>query len=339
VHGAAGSPPHTRDTTPHTRPQGYQFNTFGEVVACWLQDVILVALVFRDRRTPLWAVGGTAAALAAGCAFLLSPACPAALLASLQASNIAIMALGSRLPQILLNMKRGNAGMLSVTTCVLNVLGNAARIFTTLVLTGDLLMLGGACSQGMGRAAAACQAGRGCVGWCAEARVFGSWSVQCTPVLTTLCVCVCALTRTPHKQPQAASTPSCCGRVSRQLAAAAAQLCQQQRQQETAQLRHQQQQPLGAAAAAAAPSQACGSAVNLNRLLVGWPLCCTLPARPPPPPFSHHRILSRQHLTASRPEKGRTLLSEVLLRAVNARGSSVARQLCTLCVVRQCVCL
>jgi hypothetical protein len=63
---------------------------------------------------------------------------------------VAVMALGSRLPQIVLNMRRGNAGMLSVTTCLLNVAGNAARIFTTIVLTGDLLMLGGACSQGKG---------------------------------------------------------------------------------------------------------------------------------------------------------------------------------------------
>lgn len=141
---------------PHFRPpplcpfaaQGYGFNTFGEVVACWIQDIILIALVFKDRRTQPWVVVLAAAAFTAGCSFLLSPSCPQQLLATMQASNIAVMALGSRLPQILLNMRRGNAGMLSVTTCLLNVAGNAARIFTTIVLTGDLLMLGGACSQG-----------------------------------------------------------------------------------------------------------------------------------------------------------------------------------------------
>jgi hypothetical protein len=128
--------------------QGYGFNTFGEVVACWIQDIILIALVFKDRRTPPWVILLSAAAFTAGCSFLLSPSCPNQLLSTMQASNIAIMALGSRLPQIVLNMRRGNAGMLSVTTCLLNVAGNAARIFTTIVLTGDLLMLGGACSQG-----------------------------------------------------------------------------------------------------------------------------------------------------------------------------------------------
>jgi hypothetical protein len=158
---------------PSVAQQGYGFNTFGEVVACWIQDIILIALVFKDRRTQPWVVVLAAAAFTAGCGFLLSPACPQQLLSTMQASNIAIMALGSRLPQILLNMRRGNAGMLSVTTCLLNVAGNAARIFTTIVLTGDLLMLGGACSQG------GCVGVRVCVLCCGTRRAFGrEWAKQ-----------------------------------------------------------------------------------------------------------------------------------------------------------------
>ena len=30
------------------RMQGYPFNTYGEVLACWLQDIILVGLIFRS---------------------------------------------------------------------------------------------------------------------------------------------------------------------------------------------------------------------------------------------------------------------------------------------------
>eukprot|EP00879_Flechtneria_rotunda_P005313 GHRR01005600.1.p1 GENE.GHRR01005600.1~~GHRR01005600.1.p1 ORF type:complete len:377 (+),score=95.60 GHRR01005600.1:256-1386(+) len=127
---------------------GYGFNTFGEVCACWAQDIALIALIFRFSQTQKWAVAATGGLLALGCAWLMSPACPAHVLALLQASNIVTMALGSRLPQIVLNMRRGNAGVLSVTTCILNVAGNAARIFTTIVLTGDLLLLGGYLSQG-----------------------------------------------------------------------------------------------------------------------------------------------------------------------------------------------
>jgi hypothetical protein len=128
--------------------QGYGFNTFGEVCACWAQDIILIALIFRFSNTKKWIAAAVAVAVSLGCMWLISPYCPRHVLAALQASNIITMALGSRLPQIILNMRRGNAGVLSVTTCLLNVAGNAARIFTTIVLTGDMLMLGGFLSQG-----------------------------------------------------------------------------------------------------------------------------------------------------------------------------------------------
>uniref|UniRef100_A0A383WNW5 Mannose-P-dolichol utilization defect 1 protein homolog n=1 Tax=Tetradesmus obliquus TaxID=3088 RepID=A0A383WNW5_TETOB len=128
--------------------QGYGFNTFGEVCACWAQDIILIALIFRFSNTKKWIAAAVGIAVSLGCVWLLSPYCPRHVLCALQASNIVTMALGSRLPQIILNMRRGNAGVLSVTTCLLNVAGNAARIFTTIVLTGDMLMLGGFLSQG-----------------------------------------------------------------------------------------------------------------------------------------------------------------------------------------------
>jgi hypothetical protein len=60
--------------------------------------------------------------------------CPV-LCAALQAATILIIALGSRLPQIVLNVRRGNSGELSTTTSALNLAGNLARIMTTLVLT------------------------------------------------------------------------------------------------------------------------------------------------------------------------------------------------------------
>jgi mannose-P-dolichol utilization defect protein 1 len=137
--------------------QGYGFNTFGEVVACWLQDIILIALIFRFSRTKKRVAAATGAAVALGCAWLLSPCCPMQVLAVLQASNILTMALGSRLPQIILNMRRGNAGVLSVMTCLLNVAGNTARIFTTVVLTGDMLLMAGYLSQGMLNTVLLCQ--------------------------------------------------------------------------------------------------------------------------------------------------------------------------------------
>lgn len=69
------------------------------------------------------------------------------LLTALQASTIFIVALGGRLPQIVLNARRGDSGQLSGATSALNLAGNAARVFTTVVLTGDFLNLVGALVQ------------------------------------------------------------------------------------------------------------------------------------------------------------------------------------------------
>lgn len=63
--------------------------------------------------------------------FVIRAAAPA----GLQGSSYLIISLGARLPQIRMNARRGNSGQLSLTTCLLNVLGCIARLFTTLVLT------------------------------------------------------------------------------------------------------------------------------------------------------------------------------------------------------------
>lgn len=137
----------TPNTTTKKTHKGYPFNTFGEVAACWVQDVVLIALILRFSAAPRRAFAGVFGSLLAFFAWLLAAAPPGAL-AALQASTILAMALGSRLPQIVLNWRRGDAGVLSVASCGLNVAGNAARVFTTLVLTRDPLLLGGILTQG-----------------------------------------------------------------------------------------------------------------------------------------------------------------------------------------------
>ena len=55
--------------------------------------------------------------------------------AGLQAATIPLIALGGRVPQIVMNWKRGNAGNLSLLTALMNVAGCLARAFTSIVLT------------------------------------------------------------------------------------------------------------------------------------------------------------------------------------------------------------
>ena len=55
--------------------------------------------------------------------------------AGLQASTIFIISLGGRVPQIVMNVRNGGSGQLSMVTCGMNVAGCFARMFTTLVLT------------------------------------------------------------------------------------------------------------------------------------------------------------------------------------------------------------
>lgn len=127
---------------------GYGFSTYGELVSCWLQDIVLVFLLLHFGRGVTRRVAVAGVGYAALLYAFLSGAVPMPILTALQASTIAIVALGGRVPQIVLNARRGGSGQLSALTCGLNLAGNVARVFTTLVLTGDGLNLVGALVQG-----------------------------------------------------------------------------------------------------------------------------------------------------------------------------------------------
>ena len=126
----------------------YAFSTWGDVLMSTFQHAGIVGLIFHyntsvARTTKVAAV----LSLTAGTAFLFSPACNVATLKVLQASSVLLLALGGRMPQILLNLRRGNSGELSIFSTGLSVAGNVARIFTTLTLVGDPIILAAASSQ------------------------------------------------------------------------------------------------------------------------------------------------------------------------------------------------
>lgn len=120
---------------------GYAFHSFGEQVLVLIQNVVLCLLAYglatpRDGRRGL-----RSAALGAGAVALcaLTPLAYAWVL-----SGVSLVAnIGSLVPQILANRRRRSTGALSRATCQMRLLGNAARLFTTAVETGDAVLLAG----------------------------------------------------------------------------------------------------------------------------------------------------------------------------------------------------
>jgi hypothetical protein len=60
---------------PVLRPAGYAFSTYGEVAACWVQDIVLVGLIARHMRTGHKRLAAAAAAFAVYCWWLVSGLC------------------------------------------------------------------------------------------------------------------------------------------------------------------------------------------------------------------------------------------------------------------------
>jgi mannose-P-dolichol utilization defect protein 1 len=113
-----------------------------------IQQIAIVALVFNyNKSTRLGLKIATVIGVVAGSTFFFSEFCSIATLQVLQGCSALIMALGGRLPQIILNFRRGNSGELSGVSTGLSVAGNLARVFTTLTLVGDPLILATASSQ------------------------------------------------------------------------------------------------------------------------------------------------------------------------------------------------
>jgi mannose-P-dolichol utilization defect 1 len=126
----------------------YPFSTWGDILMVTIQQIAIVALVFNyNRATRLSLKIITVIVFFAGSAFLFSEYCSIATLQVLQGCSALIMALGGRVPQIILNYRRGNSGELSGASTGLSVAGNLARVFTTLTLVGDPLILATASSQ------------------------------------------------------------------------------------------------------------------------------------------------------------------------------------------------
>jgi mannose-P-dolichol utilization defect 1 len=120
--------------------RAFPLSTYGELFFIVVQNIVILGQIHffenLNQRLATLAV----ACYCVGVAVLLSPAAPLKLLMALQLAAIPTLNL-ARVPQIALNWRRKSTGELSPITLGLQVAGNLARVFTTIVSVGDGLML------------------------------------------------------------------------------------------------------------------------------------------------------------------------------------------------------
>lgn len=135
-------------TTAYNVAFRYPFSTWGDTFMSAIQHTAIVGLIFHhDRKVSFQVKFLLVVLMLAFAAFLFSGVCSPSTYKWMQGFSAALLALGGRLPQVMLNLRRGNSGELSIISTALSVAGNAARVFTTIALVGDPIILFTATSQ------------------------------------------------------------------------------------------------------------------------------------------------------------------------------------------------
>lgn len=120
--------------------RAYPFVSYGETVFIIFTNLTILLLMVRYGRFPSKPAIVCAVAFGVIVAFLVSPIAPLRVLITLQVVSIPLLNL-AKVPQIFLNYKSKSTGELAPSTLALQLLGNLARIFTTLAQVRDGLML------------------------------------------------------------------------------------------------------------------------------------------------------------------------------------------------------
>jgi len=122
----------------------FPFATFGETAFIVVQNFIILALIITYNpdlvKSRNYFYMGSLASIIATAACLSPSIIPMPYISALQVLSVPLSNL-SRIPQIVLNYKSQSTGQLSPITLGLTLLGNVARVFTTVVQVKDLLML------------------------------------------------------------------------------------------------------------------------------------------------------------------------------------------------------
>eukprot|EP01083_Nonionella_stella_P300251 1023966_1 len=128
-------------TTAYFYRQGYAASTYGESPIIFIQNMIILLLVFSYTKDSSFIMGLLLVIAYSGLfAVSLTEFVPLFVVQKLFASNL-LMVLGSRLPQIYTIYKAGSTGNNAFITWFLNFGGTLARLFTTLQEVNDVMAL------------------------------------------------------------------------------------------------------------------------------------------------------------------------------------------------------
>lgn len=120
---------------------GYPASTFGESPIIFVQNMIILQMVFGYNKQNSFAMGSVL--VAAYCSLFVASMTdfvPMAVIKQIYASNI-LITLGARLPQIYAIYSAGSTGNNAFITWFLNFGGTLARLFTTLQEVDDVMAL------------------------------------------------------------------------------------------------------------------------------------------------------------------------------------------------------
>lgn len=124
--------------------RAFPFSTYGEMVFIMIQNLVLLSLIVVYQRLPRAPALLLAFLYVSLVITLLSPCVSLSCLVVLQLCSIPILNL-ARVPQLILNYRRKSTGELSPITLGLQLLGNIARIFTTVAQVKDPLIMVSVC--------------------------------------------------------------------------------------------------------------------------------------------------------------------------------------------------
>lgn len=120
--------------------KGFPISTYIENVALWAQSIVILTLISSYQKSLLKLAGGAAVYALATALLFLAPF-PPKFLGTIQILST-VFCNYALLPQIYMNWKRKSAKW-SAFSALLSAGGNFIRVFTTLQLTQDKLILGG----------------------------------------------------------------------------------------------------------------------------------------------------------------------------------------------------